>query len=114
MLQKCASKDKDLAMWYAGIDRADTRHDVVVIDEAGRKVAPQRGEHSPEGLNTSLKHISRRVHVSCGLDFLGALQPFGCQHSCLKCFVTMRNVLEQGQKSLRGCFTGEAGGSIIL
>lgn len=37
-------------MWYAGIDWADRHHDAVVVDEAGKRVASIRVEHSPEGL----------------------------------------------------------------
>lgn len=37
-------------MWFAGIDWADRHHDVVVLDEAGRKVAQLRVEHTPQGL----------------------------------------------------------------
>src|SRR5438876_6346808 len=37
-------------MWFAGIDWADRHHDLVVIDETGRKVAQLRVEHTPEGL----------------------------------------------------------------
>ena len=37
-------------MWYAGIDWSDQHHDVVVIDEDGRKVASRRFAHSAEGL----------------------------------------------------------------
>jgi transposase len=37
-------------MWYAGIDWADRHHDAVVVDDAGKRVASIRGEHSPEGL----------------------------------------------------------------
>jgi hypothetical protein len=62
-----------------------------------------------------------RIDIKCDVDAAvtpgGPLtrgEPSGCLNGCLKCFVTMRNVLEQGQKGLRGCFTGEAGGSIIL
>jgi transposase len=37
-------------MWYAGIDWADDHHDMVVIDEAGQRVASCRVAHTPEGL----------------------------------------------------------------
>jgi Transposase len=37
-------------MWFAGIDWADSHHDTVVIDAAGRKVAQLRVEHTPDGL----------------------------------------------------------------
>src|SRR3989440_7347281 len=38
-------------MWYVGIDWADTHHDVLVLDEAGRRVGSRRVAHSQEGLN---------------------------------------------------------------
>jgi len=37
-------------MWYAGIDWADTHHDAVVIDEAGRQADALRVMHTKEGL----------------------------------------------------------------
>jgi transposase len=47
-------------MWYVGLDWADTHHDVVVLDEAGRRVGSQRFVHSPEGLN-DLKQLLLRI-----------------------------------------------------
>jgi transposase len=38
-------------MWYVGLDWADTHHDVVVLDEAGRRLASRRFAHSHDGLN---------------------------------------------------------------
>lgn len=38
-------------MWYVGLDWADTHHDVVVQDEAGRRVASRRFTHSHDGLH---------------------------------------------------------------
>src|SRR6266566_5001482 len=38
-------------MWYFGLDWADTHHDVVVLDEAGRRVGSRRFAHSHKGLN---------------------------------------------------------------
>ena len=38
-------------MWYVGLDWADTHHDVVVLDEAGRRVGSRRFAHSHTGLN---------------------------------------------------------------
>jgi transposase len=38
-------------MWYVGLDWADTHHDVVVLDEAGRRIASRRFAHSHAGLN---------------------------------------------------------------
>lgn len=37
-------------MWYAGLDWADQHHDLVIIDETGRKVGQLRVAHTPEGL----------------------------------------------------------------
>ncbi|HEX4715459.1 MAG TPA: IS110 family transposase [Ktedonobacteraceae bacterium] len=47
-------------MWFAGIDWADRHHDVVVIDEAGKKVAQLRVEHSSQGL-TKLVNFLRGI-----------------------------------------------------
>src|SRR6266566_2295804 len=44
-------------MWFAGIDWADRHHDAMVIDEAGRKVAQLRVEHTPEGVNKLMKRL---------------------------------------------------------
>ena len=38
-------------MWYVGLDWADTHHDVLVLDEAGRRVGSRRFAHSHQGLN---------------------------------------------------------------
>ena len=38
-------------MWYVGLDWADTHHDVVVLDEAGRRVGSRRFAHSHHGLH---------------------------------------------------------------
>src|SRR5438876_2410473 len=38
-------------MWYVGLDWADTHHDIVVLDEAGRRVDSRRFAHSHDGLN---------------------------------------------------------------
>jgi transposase len=58
-------------MWYAGIDWADTKHDVVVIDEAGRKVASLRVEHTASGLNKLirfLRGIAPLDQIACILE----------------------------------------------
>jgi transposase len=58
-------------MWYAGIDWADTKHDVVVIDEAGRKVASARVEHTASGLNKLirfLRGIAPLDQIACILE----------------------------------------------
>jgi transposase len=58
-------------MWFAGIDWADRHHDVVVIDEAGRKVAAWRVEHTPEGLErlvARLRGIAPLEQMACILE----------------------------------------------
>lgn len=58
-------------MWYAGIDWADRHHDLVVIDETGRKVAQLRVEHSPEGLAKLvgfLRDIAPLDQIACILE----------------------------------------------
>jgi Transposase len=37
-------------MWYVGLDWADQHHDLVVLDEAGRRVGSRRVAHGQEGL----------------------------------------------------------------
>ena len=37
-------------MWYAGLDWADEHHDVVVLDEGGKRVGTLRVAHSAEGM----------------------------------------------------------------
>jgi transposase len=44
-------------MWYAGIDWAETKHDVVVIDEAGHRVASVQVPHTPSGLNKLIRFL---------------------------------------------------------
>src|SRR5690242_1823807 len=41
----CCSRRK-LPMWYAGIDWADAKHDVLVLDEAGRQIGQRQVKHS--------------------------------------------------------------------
>lgn len=43
-------------MWYVGIDWADTHHDVLVLDEAGRRTGSRRVANSQEGLE-ELQHL---------------------------------------------------------
>ncbi len=38
-------------MWFAGVDWADTHHDIVIIDDLGRQISSFRVTHTPEGLN---------------------------------------------------------------
>jgi hypothetical protein len=61
-------------MWFAGIDWADRHHDVVVIDDAGRKVASLRVEHTAEGLKkliAFLREIAPLDQLACILDRRG-------------------------------------------
>jgi transposase len=47
-------------MWYTGIDWADDHHDLVVLDDAGRRVTSLRVPHTPAGLaqlTTALEQI---------------------------------------------------------
>ena len=43
-------------MWYVGIDWADTHHDLLVLDEAGRRTGSRRVANSQEGLE-ELQHV---------------------------------------------------------
>ena len=58
-------------MWFAGIDWADTHHDVLVIDDAGRQVGSRRVTHSPQGLKElqdfllSISGPSRKEELAC-------------------------------------------------
>ena len=58
-------------MWFAGIDWADRHHDAMVIDEAGRKVAQLRVEHTPAGLNllvAGLREIAPLDQIACIIE----------------------------------------------
>src|SRR5258708_2868390 len=55
-------------MWFAGLDWADRHHDLVVIDETGRKVTHLRVEHTPEGLArlvSCLREIAPLDQIAC-------------------------------------------------
>ena len=58
-------------MWYAGIDWADAKHDVLVLDEAGRQIGQRQVKHSVEGLTdltNFLQAISgpeRKAEMAC-------------------------------------------------
>ncbi len=68
-------------MWYAGIDWADQHHDAVVIDDAGKRVASIRVDHSTEGFNNLI-------------EFLQGVGNGGEQHEELACFIeTNRGLL---------------------
>lgn len=49
-------------MWFAGIDWADTHHDIFVIDERGQKLTSFRIAHTPEGLHD----LTSRLEAICG------------------------------------------------
>jgi len=58
-------------MWYAGLDWADSHHDVVVIPEAGRQVASRRVAHTAEGLAeliTFLQGIAPLDQIACIIE----------------------------------------------
>jgi transposase len=38
-------------MWYAGVDWADRHHDILVLDETGRRIGSLRVDHTPDGLS---------------------------------------------------------------
>jgi transposase len=44
-------------MWYAGLDWADTKHDVVIIDDAGRQVASKQVPHTKTGVETLITFL---------------------------------------------------------
>lgn len=55
-------------MWYAGLDWADRHHDLVVIDEMGRKVGQLRVDHTPDGLARLvrfLREIAPLDQIAC-------------------------------------------------
>jgi len=56
-------------MWYAGLDWADTHHDVEVMDETGKRVGAQRFAHSHKGLNELKQFLlsiaSSPEHLAC-------------------------------------------------
>lgn len=62
-------------MWFAGIDWADTHHDVVVIDQAAKRLATHRFAHTASGiadLITFLKSIgdvaAHPEHLACIIE----------------------------------------------
>jgi transposase len=58
-------------MWYAGIDWADEKHDIMVLDEAGQQVGKRQVKHTVEGLQELtdfLQAISgpeRKAELAC-------------------------------------------------
>src|SRR5512135_3757288 len=65
---------RNLLMWYAGIDWADEKHDVVVLDEAGHQIGKRQVKHSLEGLaelTDFLQEISgetRKADLACIIE----------------------------------------------
>ncbi|HEY7416075.1 MAG TPA: IS110 family transposase [Ktedonobacteraceae bacterium] len=58
-------------MWYAGIDWADAKHDIVVIDETGRRVASLQVEHTASGLNkliSFLRDLAPLDQIACIIE----------------------------------------------
>lgn len=61
-------------MWYVGLDWADTKHDVVVIDEAGRQVASKQVSHTKTGIETliafltAIPGLSDKDQLACILE----------------------------------------------
>ena len=61
-------------MFFAGIDWSDAKHDVMVIDETGKKLGSMRVDHTPEGLatlNMFLEQISgpqQRENLACIIE----------------------------------------------
>ncbi|EFH88944.1 IS110 family transposase [Ktedonobacter racemifer] len=49
-------------MWFAGIDWADTHHDILVLDERGQKLASFRIMHTSKGLD----ELASRLTAICG------------------------------------------------
>jgi len=61
-------------MWFAGIDWADVKHDVLVLDETGRQVGSCRVAHSLEGISevkaflTALRGPERKAEMACIIE----------------------------------------------
>jgi transposase len=61
-------------MWFAGVDWADTHHDVLVIDDASRQVGSCRVTHSVEGLTQlqdfllSITGAERKEEMACIIE----------------------------------------------
>lgn len=58
-------------MWFAGIDWADRHHAILVINEAGHKVAQLRIAHTPEGLQklvAFLQGIAPHDQIACIIE----------------------------------------------
>ena len=70
----CVKSRRSLLLWFAGVDWADAHHDVMVSDDAGRKVGGRRVTHTPEGLtelNAFLLSITgpeRKEELACIIE----------------------------------------------
>src|SRR6266571_1266404 len=70
----CVKPRRSLLMWFAGVDWADAHHDVMVIDDAGRKVGGRRVTHTPEGLTElneflfSITGPDRKEELACIIE----------------------------------------------
>jgi hypothetical protein len=51
-------------MWFAGIDWADTHHDIVVLDERGQTLSSFRVTHTAQGLD----ELTNRLRTLCGQE----------------------------------------------
>lgn len=51
-------------MWYAGVDWADSHHDIVVLDEMGHRLTSFRIMHTPKGLD----ELTSRLTAICGQE----------------------------------------------
>jgi transposase len=58
-------------MWFVGVDWADTKHDILVLDEAGHKLGSRQVAHTVEGLTqlkeylTSISGPDRKADMAC-------------------------------------------------
>jgi transposase len=60
-------------MWYAGIDWADEHHDVVVLDEVGKRVGTLHVDHSAEGVATLITFLKGIGDVATQAEHLACL-----------------------------------------
>ena len=67
--------------WFAGIDWADTHHDVMVIDERGQQAGSLRVAHTKAGIVEALFKASCSL-PACSLSFTSAL-PLDNRGSCV-------------------------------
>jgi transposase len=61
-------------MWFAGVDWADTHHDVFIIDDVGRQITSFRVAHTPEGLGELTHRLAevsgsqKRAEMACIIE----------------------------------------------